>query len=43
MKSCQFYKSYKRFYKKKEKKLIHQSIRKEKLRKIGLCFVTIFL
>ena len=33
-------KSYKRFYKKREKALMQQSLRKEKLRKAGLCFVT---
>ena len=38
MKSYQFFKIYKRFYKKKKKKRIQQSIRKEKLRKVGICY-----
>ena len=33
MKSYQFFKIYKRFYKEREKTVIQQSIRKEKLRK----------
>ena len=33
MKSYQFFKIYKRFYKKREKTVIQQSMRKEKLRK----------
>ena len=40
MKSYQFFKIYKRFYKKREKTVIQQSMRKEKLRKVGLCFIT---
>ena len=41
MKSYQFFKIFKRFYKKKEKKpLIQQSTRKEKLRNVGLSFIT---
>ena len=40
MKFDQFFKIYKRFYKKREKTLIQQSIRKEKLRKVRLCFIT---
>ena len=39
MKSYQFFKIYIRFYKKREKTLIQQSIKKEKLRKFGLCFI----
>ena len=38
MKSYQFFKIYKRFYKKREKTVIQQSMRKEKLRKVGLLF-----
>ena len=38
IKSYQFFKIYKRFYKKKEKKLIQQSIGK-KTGKVGLCFI----
>ena len=33
-------KIYKRFDKKREKALIQQSMREEKLRKVGLCFIT---
>ena len=36
MKSYQFFKIYKRFYKKREKTVIQQSTRKEKLRKVGI-------
>ena len=36
MKSYQFFKIYKRFHKKREKTVIQQSMRKEKLRKIFL-------
>ena len=43
MKSYQFFKIYERFYKKREKTLIQQSIRKEKLRKVGLCLITVIL
>ena len=39
MKSCQFFKINKRFYKKREKTVTQQSMRKEKLRKVGLCFI----
>ena len=30
---------YKRFYKKREETVIKQSMRKEKLKKVGLCFI----
>ena len=40
MKSYQFFKIYKRFDKERGKTLIHYSIRKKKLRKAGLCFIT---
>ena len=40
MKSYQFFKIYKRFGKERDKTLMHQSMRKEKLRKAGLCFIT---
>ena len=39
MKSYQFFKIYKRFGKERDKTLMHQSMRKEKLRKAGLCFI----
>ena len=39
MKSYQFFKTYKRFNKEREKTLMQQS-RKEKLKKVGLCFIT---
>ena len=39
-KSFQFFKSYKPFGKKREKTLIQQSTRKEKLRKVILCSIT---
>ena len=39
MKSYQLFKIYIRFYKKREKALIQQSMRKEKLRKFGLYFI----
>ena len=39
MKFYQFFKINKRFYKKREKTLIQQTMRKEKLRKVGLCFI----
>ena len=39
MKACQF-KIYKCFDKEREQTLIQQSMRKEKLRKVGLCFIT---
>ena len=38
MKSYQFFKLYKRFYKKREKTVIQQPMRK-KLRKVGLCLI----
>ena len=40
MKSDQFFKILRCFDKKREKMLMQQSMRKEKLRKIGLCFIT---
>ena len=40
MKSYQFFKICKRFDKEREKTLMQQSMRKEKLRKVGLCFIT---
>ena len=40
MKSQQFFKIYKRFDKEREKTLIQQSMREEKLKKVGLCFIT---
>ena len=40
MKSCHFFRFYKRFYKKRERALMHQSMRIEKLGKVGLCFIT---
>ena len=40
MKSYQFFKIYKRFAKGKRKTLIQQSVRRENLRKVGLCFIT---
>ena len=39
MKSYQFFKIFKRFYKKGEKTVKQQSMRKEKLRKVGHCFI----
>ena len=39
MKPYQFFKIYKRFGKERDKTLMHQSMRKEKLRKAGLCFI----
>ena len=39
MKSYQFSKTYICFYKKREKTFIQQSMRKESLRKFGLCFI----
>ena len=39
MKSYQFLKIYKLFDKEKEKKLMQQSMRKEKQRKVGLCLI----
>ena len=35
-----FFKFCKRFDKEREKALMQQSMRKEKLRKVGLCFIT---
>ena len=43
MKSYQFSEIYKHFYKKREKTLIQQSMREKKLRKVGLCFVTVYI
>ena len=40
MKSYQFFKLYKSFYKEREKVLKVQSMRKEKKRKVGLCLIT---
>ena len=40
MKSYQFFKIYKHFDKEKDKTLMQQSMRKEKLRNLGLCFIT---
>ena len=40
MKLYQFFKIYKRFDKERGKTLTHYSIRKENLRKVGLCFIT---
>ena len=40
IKSYQFFKIYKRFHKEREKTPIQQSMRKEKLRKVRLCFIT---
>ena len=40
MKSYQYFKICKRFDKEREKTLMQQSMRKEKLRKVGLCFIT---
>ena len=42
MKSYQFFKIYKHFDKEKDKTLMQQSMRKERLRKVGLCFTTSF-
>ena len=39
MKSYQFLKIYELFDKEKEKKLMQQSMRKEKQRKVGLCLI----
>ena len=39
MKSYQVFKIYKRFYKKRGETVIQQSMRKEKLRKVGICFI----
>ena len=40
MKSYQFFKISKSFDKEREKALMQQSMRKERLRKVGLCFKT---
>ena len=40
MKSYQFFKIYKHSDKEKDKTLMQQSMRKEKLRNLGLCFTT---
>ena len=42
MKSYQFFKIYRRFNKKREKTLIQQSARKEKMEKVGICFITCY-
>ena len=34
-----FFKIYQRFYKKREKSVIQQPMRKEKLRKVGMFFI----
>ena len=39
MRSYQYFKIYKRFYKKREKIVIQQSMRKEKLTKVGIGFI----
>ena len=39
MKSYQFFKICEGFDKEREKKLMQQSMRKEKLKKSGLCFI----
>ena len=39
MKPYQFFKIYIRFYKEREKTLMQKSMRKEKPRKFGLCFI----
>ena len=41
MKSYQFFKICKHFDKEKEKTLMQQSMRKETLRKFGLCFIAV--
>ena len=41
MKSYQFFKICKRFDKEREKTLMQQPMRKEKPRKVGLCFITV--
>ena len=40
MKSYQFFKIRKLFDKEREKTLMQESMRREKLRKVGLCFIT---
>ena len=40
MKSYQFFKISKRFDEEREKTLMQQSMRKERPRKVGLCFIT---
>ena len=42
MKSYQFFKISQCFDKEREKTLMQRSIRKEKLRKVGLCFIKPF-
>ena len=42
MKSYQFFKIYRRFNKKREKTLIQQSARKEKMGNVGICFITVY-
>ena len=39
MKSDQSFKIYKRFYKKREETVIHQSMRKEEMRKVVIFFI----
>ena len=41
-KSYEFFKIYERFDKEREKACLQQSLRKEKLRKAGLCFIKPF-
>ena len=40
MKSYQFFRINKRFHKEREKTFIQQSVRIEKLGKVGICFIT---
>ena len=40
MKSYQFFRIYKSFDKEREKTLMQRSMRKEKLREVGICFIT---
>ena len=40
MKSYTFFKIYKRLNKERQKALMQQSMRKEKLREVGICFIT---
>ena len=39
MKSYQFFRIYKSFDKEREKALMQRSMRKEKLREVGICFI----
>ena len=43
MKSYKFLKNCKRFDKEREKTIMQQSMRKEKQRKVGVCFITGYL